>query len=377
MRREQLFAAFFFAIFLFLLYQFYLVFHFFITPLSWGALLALVFYPVHRELVVRLRHRDGLAAFLLTTAIIAVVIVPTIYLTILLTNEAVSLVKNLREAAESGQLVQVFERLRASRPGQLWELHVGPLLQEQEIDIPSLAVKAGNAVSGFLVAQAGGAAANVLRFLGNFLFTTLALFFFFRDGEKMVQAFRDILPMQARHKDAILGRIYETLSAVVQGTAATAVAQGLLAGLAFWFLGVPFAVLLSCATAFFSLIPFGPPLVWLSVTGFLLFQGAYVKALIMFGWGIGAIGTADNVIRPLIIGGRTQIPTVFLFFGILGGLQAYGFLGLFLGPALIAVLVAFIRIYREEYGIGASTGVAPAAEGASVPRDAPPPAPLA
>jgi predicted PurR-regulated permease PerM len=188
-----------------------------------------------------------------------------------------------------------------------------------------------------------------VRFVTNFFFTVFALFFFFRDGEKMVRAFRDLIPMEAEHKDAILARFYDTVSAVVQGTLITAAVQGLLAGIGIAIVGVPFAILLGVATSFISLLPFGGPLVWISVVIYLLIGGAYFRAAFLVAWGVLVIGSADNVIRPLIIGGRTQIPTIFLFFGILGGLQAYGFLGIFLGPAVIAILVAFIRIYREEY----------------------------
>jgi predicted PurR-regulated permease PerM len=98
----------------------------------------------------------------------------------------------------------------------------------------------------------------------------------------------------------------------------------------------------------------------LSVVVHLVIGAAYGKALLLLLWGTLIVGTADNVLRPLIIGNRTQIPTVFLFFGILGGLQAYGFLGIFLGPAVIAILVAFVRIYREQYAIGPES--APKAE---------------
>ena len=146
-----------------------------------------------------------------------------------------------------------------------------------------------------------------------------------------------------------LARFAETLSAVVLGSALTAAAQGVLGGVAYWALGVPFSVLLAGATAFLSLLPYGGPLVWIGVAAYLALTGDYIRASIMAGWGALAISSADNIIRPLVIGGRTQIPTVFLFFGILGGLQAYGFLGMFLGPAVIAILVAFARIYREQY----------------------------
>ena len=175
------------------------------------------------------------------------------------------------------------------------------------------------------------------------------MFFFFRDGGRMVRALRDLIPMEGATKDAILDRFAETLSAVVLGSVLTAAAQGLLGGLAYWALGVPFSALLAGATAFLSLLPYGGPLVWVGVAIWLAATGDVVRAAIMAGWGALAISSADNIIRPLVIGGRTQIPTVFLFFGILGGLQAYGFLGMFLGPAVIAILVAFARIFREQY----------------------------
>jgi len=164
--------------------------------------------------------------------------------------------------------------------------------------------------------------------------------------------------MEPQHKDAILARLYDTLLAVVQGTLVTAVAQGCLAAIGFWFLGVPFALLLGCAAAFLSLLPMGAPVVWMSVVAYFIAEAEYGRAVILLSYGIVIISGVDNFIRPLVIGGRTQIPTVFLFFGILGGLQAYGMLGIFLGPVLIAILVAFIRIYREQYAMDDTTAAA-------------------
>lgn len=350
MRREHLFAAFFFAVFAFLLYQFYRVLSFFVGPLSWAALLALVFYPLHEHLSRWLRKREGLAAFLLTTAVILIVIVPTIYLSALVSTQSVELYHTVNDFVRSGRLTEVVERARASSLGRLWESAM-PTLRTWNIDLPGLALKASNSVSAFLVAQAPAAAANVLRFVANFFLTTFALFFFFRDGARMVRGVRELIPMEPQHKDAILLRIYDTLSAVVQGTLVTAFVQGVLAAIGFWIVDVRFAVLLGGATAFLSLLPFAGPVVWLSVVVLLVFEAAYGRALLLLAWGTLIVSTADNVLRPLIIGNRTRIPTVFLFFGILGGLQAYGFLGIFLGPALIAILVAFVRIYREQYAV--------------------------
>lgn len=363
--RQVLFASFFFAILLLLLYQFYQVFSFFLAPLTWAAVLALVFYPLYSLVHRGLRGYDNLAAFLFTTAVILIVIVPTIILSLLLVRESVQFVQWAREIYESGRFQDWIEALRQSAPGTLWE-GVAPVLREWRIDPATAGLRAGDAASKFLVEQVAQAAANALEFVSNFFFVTFALFFFFRDGERLVMKFRDLLPMESRHKDAIFLKFYEALSAVVQGTLITAGVQGVLAGIGFWFLSVPFAVLLGGVTAFLSILPFGTSLPWIGAAIYLAFSEEYLRAILLTGWGVLIIGSADNVIRPLIIGERTQIPTVFLFFAILGGLRAYGFLGVFLGPVLIAILVAVLRIYREEYAgvesLGENGDASPQAE---------------
>jgi predicted PurR-regulated permease PerM len=349
MTRQQLFAAFFFAVFLFLLYQFYQMFQSFFGPLTWAALLALVFYPLYLRLTQLLGGRGSLAAFLFTTIVILVVIVPTALLTILLANESVLLYQRSSEFVSSGQLQQWLDHLKASTPARAWSI-LSDLLAHWNVDITGVAVTAANAVSNFLVSQAAGIAKNVAAFVADFFLTTVALFFFFRDGSRMVGAIRDLLPMQREHKNLLLGRLYDTLSAVIHGTLTTAAAQGVLAGLGFWVAGVPFAIFLGCASAFFSLLPFGSPIVWGLVVAYLAVTGLVARAILLALWGTLVVGTVDNLIRPLIIGERAEIPTILLFFGILGGLEAYGFLGVFLAPAVIAILVAFVGIYKEEYG---------------------------
>lgn len=356
MRREHLFAVFFFLAFCFLLYQFYLILSGFIGPLSYAALLAFIFHPLSRRLTVLLGGREGAAAGLMTAATLLLVVAPAFYLLTVVTTESVTLYENLRAFVTSARLQETLDHMRASRLGQL----VHDVGLRTRVDIPSMIVSASQTVSAFLVAQAPAAAANVFRFVINFFFAAFAMFFFFRDGSRMVQALRDLIPMQPEDKDAVMTRFGDTLSAVVLGSALTAAAQGVLGGLAYWALGVPYSVLLAGATAFLSLIPYGGPLVWVGVAIYLALGGDYLRAGIMVGWGTLVIGTVDNLIRPLVIGGRTQISTIFLFFGILGGLQAYGFLGMFLGPAVIAILIAFARIYREQYASDpANRGAAP------------------
>lgn len=353
MRRENLFAAFFFLAFCFLLYQFYRILSDFIGPLSYAALLAFVFHPLYQRLRRVLDGRESLAAALMTTAVVLLVIVPMFYVLALITRQSVSLYEDVSAFVASGRTHEIMDRVRASRLGEWWT-ELGPSIDELKLDLPDIALRGSQLVSGFLVAQAPAAAANVFKALINFFFTVFALFFFFRDGERMIDGLRDLIPLDVEVKGVAIARFSETLAAVVLGSLLTGVAQGVLGGIAYWALSVPFALLLAGATGFLSLLPFGGPVVWIGVVIYFLIEGDYWRAGIMGGWGGLVISSADNLIRPLIIGGRTQIPTVFLFFGILGGLQAYGFLGMFLGPAVIAILVAFTRIFREQYATAAA-----------------------
>jgi predicted PurR-regulated permease PerM len=348
MNRQQIFAAFFFAVLLFLLYQFYLILEVFLTPLTWAALLALIFYPVQVWLTRRLREREGLAAFVLTTGVIAGVILPMTVIGILLVTESTAAFDTVQRVVQDGTAAAWIDHTRSNLLGVVWD-YLPENVRQMHLDLPDMALRATNAASGVLVAQATGVIKNTLLFLLNFLLTTIALFFFLRDGKRISAYVRSVIPMEPKNRDHILQRLLETLAAVVQGTLATASAQGLLAGLGFWAAGVPFAVLLGVGTALLSLLPGGAPIVWIPVGLYVGFFQSWPWAIFVFLWGAFVVGTIDNVIRPLIIGGRTQIPTVFLFFGILGGLRVYGLLGMFLAPVVIAILVAFVRIYREQY----------------------------
>jgi predicted PurR-regulated permease PerM len=348
MTRQQLFAVFFFAMLLFLLYQFYRILEIFLTPLFWAAVLALIFHPMQRWLKRRLRGRAALAAFVLTTVVIGTVIVPMIVVGALLVNESVDAFETVQRVVKDGSAAAWLESTRLSAMGFVLDL-LPESLREMRRTLPEMALRASNAASGFLVEQATGVVKNTLLFVLHFFLTTIALFFFLRDGDRMTAYLRSVIPMEPKDRDHIFERLADTLTAVIQGTILTASAQGLLAGIGYWLAGVEFAVLLGVATALLSLLPGGAPVVWVPVMIYVAAVHSFGWAIFLLIWGAAAIGGIDNVIRPLVIGGRTQIPTVFLFFGILGGLRVYGIIGMFLAPVVIAILVAFVRIYREQY----------------------------
>jgi predicted PurR-regulated permease PerM len=178
----------------------------------------------------------------------------------------------------------------------------------------------------------------------------LTLFFFFRDGTRIVRWILDIVTMEEGNKQLILGRLDRTLSAIVRGAFITCSAQGLLAGIGLAMTGVPFPVLLGFASALFSLIPFvGASLIWAPAAIYLYFTGHPVAAVVMATWGALVVGLVDNFLRPYVIGEQAQLPILLILVGVLGGIQVFGLIGILISPLLIASVLAFAQIYREEY----------------------------
>ena len=355
--RGQLFVFFFFAAFLFLLYQLYRVLSGFLAPIAWAAILALVFYPLYLHVLRRWKWRDTSAAMALTALVTACVAVPAVSLSGVVTAQSVGLYKQLSEYVASGKLNQNIQQVRDSRMGR-WVQRLNR--QGWEIDVGAILSGSAERVSNFAVSQVTAIARNIATFLLDFTIMVFTLFFFFRDGERMYRGLRDVIPMDPHDKDALFYRLYETLSAVMRGMVATAVVQGILTWIGLLIVSMPYAAFLGVLAGFLSLIPIaGPAAVWIPCAIYLAATGDLVRAGILAAYGTIVISLADNVLRPLLIGERTRLPTIFLFFGILGGVDAYGFLGIFLGPVLLALVVAFVNIYKEQYATAEPAPVAP------------------
>jgi predicted PurR-regulated permease PerM len=201
-----------------------------------------------------------------------------------------------------------------------------------------------------LAPAASGFARNALLTVVNFTLMLVALFFFFRDGESMAARFAELIPMDRANTDAIFLRLYTTLTAVVQSMVVTAVVQGALAGMGYWIVGLPYWLYLAFLTGVGAFMPLaGPALVWGGTAIYLLATGRTGAALAIALWGGGIVSWVDNIIKPVFIGGAAKLPTLPLVFSILGGISVYGFLGIFLGPVVLALLLSFLEIYREDY----------------------------
>ena len=349
MNQNWLVTIFFFALLLILLCLAVLIISPFLKAITWAAILAVIVYPAYAWLLKLLRGRATITALIVTVLITLLILFPAFRMIGFLSQEAVELAKTVR-ALTGGEEI----KLATSKPWVKDLLHFWDALSLQlasfGIDLKKVAVQGAQVASGFAVAQAKEIAQDVFIFGVNFIISLFAFFFLLRDGKDLCDKMRAILPMDPKHQELLFDNIVNSLSAVIHGTLVTALVQGLLAGLGYWFLGVPFAVLLGFATGFAALFPIGgSALIWLPASLYLFLQGTYLQGAILLAWGAGIVGTADNVLKPLFIGSRLRLPTLFLFFGILGGLSLFGPLGVILGPVLLALLAALLDLYLKEY----------------------------
>jgi predicted PurR-regulated permease PerM len=350
--QNWLVTAFFFALLLVLLYGAFLILSPFLKALIWAGILAVLFYPGYAWLLEILKGRANAAALIVIVLITLVVVLPGIRLAGYLTHEAVDLVKTVGslmtpEGAEAWKQESWVQGLLG------WWSLLGMELAGLDLQInwKELLVQGAKVSSGALVSQVTGVAQNLLLFVANFIVVLISLFFFLRDGAAFCYRLRRLLPMDQERQERLFGNVVNATTAVVHGCLVVAIIQGLLAGIAYWLVGVPYAVVWGVMTAFVALLPVGgTTLVSVPTAIYLFLQGETVRALILLIWCVGVVGTVDNILKPMFIGTRLKLPLIFLFFGILGGLAVFGALGLILGPVLFALLAALLDVYSEEYG---------------------------
>jgi predicted PurR-regulated permease PerM len=199
-----------------------------------------------------------------------------------------------------------------------------------------------------LVEQMTVGAANLVVIALKFVLMLLTLFFVFRDGEAFYHWVRTTLPFASARQERVFTRLGQTVNAVTYGIGITAAVQGVLAGLLYWILGVPFPAFWGLLTAVVAPIPIGGTgLVWVPAGVYLILAESLLRGVILLACGALVVSTIDNVLKAYLISGRTRLPPLILLFAILGGLRVYGVLGVFVGPLLLALVIDAVTLYRD------------------------------
>ncbi|HYL64474.1 MAG TPA: AI-2E family transporter [Candidatus Methylomirabilis sp.] len=315
----------------------------FFVPLAWSAVLAIFFYPLHQRIVRRMKPTA--AALTSTAAVTLWLIVPALIVLVLTAREAVDATAKLQSAlAVHGQGPSEGLVLR----GEEWfRMHLPESWRALNITDPLR--QAAEKVASFLGAQFAGLLKNLVSFFVDLFIVIFALFFMFRDGEEIVRGVRHLLPFDEDIQQDMLQESHELIFASVAVGLLVALIQGLLGGVSFAIVGISAPIFWGVLIAFFSLVPvvgsaliFGPAALWL------LFSGHWGKAVVVVAICGGVSTIADNIVRPLLLRNRTRLNELLLFIGVLGGLEAFGLLGLVVGPTIVAAAMGVFRVYMQH-----------------------------
>ena len=317
----------------------------FLKPLAFAIILAVVFYPVHRQMCRITRQRRNGAAALSTLLLLLVFGVPAFIITMVAANEALTAAHYLvRRSAEEGGFTS-FVMTIADRPLR----YIGRWVDISKFDLRAAIAADVQKASVAMVAFGAAVLGNLARFVTETLLTFVVVFFLFRDGKGWAERAGTLIPLAPEQVERLYRNISDTIIANVYGILVVGAAQGVLAGIGYRIVGLPSSLLLGVATGFASVIPvIGSALIWASAAIYLLVTGSAWQGVFLLVWGTVVVTVVDNVLRPWVVGGRVELHPLVLLFFIFGGVEAFGFLGLFLGPVVASVLVVVYAILREE-----------------------------
>ncbi len=326
------------------LYVTYLLFVPFFVPLFWGAVLAVLCYPVYRRVERRLGGRKMLSATLMTFAVLFAVLIPGLAIAFYFALEAADFFQ--RAQAFLGRQAAFFE------PNSFLANYVMPVASRLGLssqDIHSAAAFLVQWIGGFLVGLGTGLIGNLVSLIINVLLTLVALYFAFKDGPAFTERLKGLLPVPRQEAEELVVRLRDVVQASVFSTFTVAAAQGLAGGLAFWVLGLSEALFWGVVMGVVSLIPVaGAPVVWVPASFYLAWTGDWERAGALFAVGVFVIGTIDNLLRPALIHGRIRIHNFYLFFAILGGVYLMGFTGFLFGPIMVSLALTVLKTYEEH-----------------------------
>jgi predicted PurR-regulated permease PerM len=317
----------------------------FLTPIAWAIVFSIVFYPLFVFTLKYIKWKT-IASLITLLVILVLILGPFSYLSYVLIKELKSLAEYLQnESIGSVQSILQHPTVRTIIDKVLSLLNI----TEDELNNTIISNIAG--LGRELIGRITKGMGNIVTISLNFIFMTFSIFFFLRDGPEFLKKVRDYMPFSEEQKDRLVRLIRDIIISTIYGGIVVSIVQGTIAGIAFFFLGISTPVVWGLATSIASFVPpLGASLVWISITIYLFMEGAVLKGLTLAIIGIFGISLIDNILKPIIIGGRTKMPVLVIFFSIFGGIKLFGLIGLIMGPLVLALFVSLIEIFRSVEG---------------------------
>lgn len=317
----------------------------FYGTILWGLVVAILFNPLNLRLRKAMGRRRGLASVATVLLVIVMVILPLILVSAALAQQATGAYRMV----QSGQLdfVLYLQRILDALPSWMRELlnyfGLTDLASVKEKVTASLAQ-----ASQMIAAKAVGLGLGAFDFAVGLGVMLYLLFYLLRDGDHLLKRMKNAVPLGGEQKTLLLNRIALVVRATVKGGITVAAVQGMLGGIAFWFLGIPAPLIWALVMAFLSLLPaIGAAIVWAPVALYLLATGSIWQGLFLIGYGVVVIGLVDNLLRPFLVGQSTKLPDYIVLISTLGGIEIFGLQGFVIGPLIAAIFMVSWEIQAD------------------------------
>lgn len=335
--RDRSSTLFFYGSVLLLAYLLYLLCAPFLRPLVWAAILAVYFYPLYRRLETRLGKNA--AAGVSTAGVALIIVVPAVLIVIAFVQQGTQAARNIDLSPGSEGIMRLH---------RAWEW-----LQRQRFgnnlgSFEDMVAQAGAWLTNLVTHSAGGLLQDAASMIMDLIVILFSLFFFFRDGDSIRNWVWKASPFEASFSSLQITETGGVIRASISAGIIVASIQGLLGGLTFALLGLGAPIFWGVMMGFFALLPLGSGVVWVPAAAWLLLTGHIGYGIALIAVGAGVIGLVDNLLRPILLSGRTEMNGLLVFVSLLGGIAAFGLLGLVLGPVIMAISTNFMNAYIAE-----------------------------
>ena len=330
-----------YGLLLLLIYLVYGIYEPFLSALGWAAILVIFFQPLHERFLRKLTSKR--AALLSTLAVTILLIAPAILVTSLFVRQALVVSKGVQQTVAAGN-----ESVLARKWAWIAQ-HVPGL--DPNADLADMVEQGVQKEAGYLAERLGTVLRNIATFVFDLFVMIFAMYYFFRDSEQMIYGIRRILPFDEEHREAMIKQTRDLISASVTTSLILAAIQGVIGGLGFFVVHLRASLFWGVAMAFFSLVPVvGSGLIFVPAALWLGFTGHWGRAVLLLVICAGVSALVDNVLRPMLLGGRTELSGLVIFISVVGGVGMFGMLGLVLGPVLVATAAGILAVYVERPG---------------------------
>ncbi len=313
----------------------------FFYPIFWAAVTAAVFYPMYQRLLVYTKKHEGVSALLAVLIIVFIIFIPLFTLSALVVNESVNLYQKVSQSGLFTNPENVSSWLENSP--------MGPYLDIIRTNWTEYASKITQTISSFLFNSLRNVTQNSVVFIVMAIIMLYTLYYFFKDGKRMLKRLGHISPIGSEYEDMLYDRFTSTVRSTLKSTVIIGGIQGLLGGLLFWITGIQGVLIWSVIMVIIAILPaLGTPLILIPASIIMLAMGNFWESIVLL-IGTGLISIVDNFLRPMLVGRDTQMHPLVIFFSTLGGIFIFGVSGFVIGPVIAALYLSVLSIYDYYY----------------------------